>query len=82
MNTELIKSVNQAIKWYQSDNKYKPDSNQAHRDILKTNLQIIQEQAEKDKQAEDARVISMMINYLESGKELKLLPVPDDEVIL
>ncbi|HFW4799612.1 TPA: hypothetical protein ACIBS5_005163 [Salmonella enterica subsp. diarizonae serovar 60-67:z35:-] len=77
MTSDTLKSVNAAIKWYQYDNEKAPNQRMAHRDRLREDLTTIAKRCCDEDKEGDVDEIGMLIEYLNNGKELKPVPLPE-----
>lgn len=74
MTETMRERVNQSIKWYKGDNAKVPAASDAHRDSLIEDLKYLHDLAEDRYLEEDRKIISAIINYVESGKEPNEIP--------
>ncbi|EBE4778259.1 hypothetical protein FHK17_02000 [Salmonella enterica] len=74
MTETMRERVNQSIEWYKDDNAENPALREAHRDSLIEDLKYLHDLAEDRYLEEDRKIISAIINYVESGKEPNEIP--------
>lgn len=74
MTETMRERVNKAIRWYKDDNAENPALREAHRDSLIEDLKYLHDLAEDRYLEEDRKIISAIINYVESGKEPNEIP--------